>query len=255
MLISMSDGNCALLFNLSFCAEVAYAVPSNPNTFPSIEDLSSFYDEYAQGLFQNFSYSLQLIPCNTTSSAQYSLARNCQDCSNAYKEWLCAVTIPRCDDFSNTTNIWTKPRNVGQPFFQNHSMLPESYLQQPFSPMPSAPGGSVAFEQTYGSTFASNRSRVGRIDDAIKPGPYRELLPCEDLCYSLMQSCPAALGFSCPLPGRGLEASYNPRVSSNLTCSYLGAYYSVNKSARLGFSFIMMQAGLFISMLTVWSTW
>ena len=230
-------------------------MPGNPNTFPSIEGLGSFYDEYAAGLFQNFAYSLQLIPCNTTSSAQYSLARNCQDCSNAYKEWLCAVTIPRCDDFSDSTNIWTKPRNVGQAFFTNQTMLPDSYLQQPFVPMPSAPGGSAAFQQTYSSTFATNRSRVGRIDDTVMPGPYRELLPCEDLCYSLMQSCPAALDFRCPFPGRGLETSYNKRMASGLTCSYLGAYYSANDGPSLAGLSAALAVGLLTTTASLWFAW
>lgn len=51
------------------------------------------------------------------------------------------------------------------------------------------------------------------IDQIIKPGPWKEVLPCEDLCYQLVQSCPAALAFACPT-GKGLECSYgNPRNS------------------------------------------
>lgn len=45
------------------------------------------------------------------------------------------------------------------------------------------------------------------IDQIIKPGPWKEVLPCKDLCYNLVQSCPAALGFACPA-GRWLESSY-----------------------------------------------
>lgn len=46
------------------------------------------------------------------------------------------------------------------------------------------------------------------IDTAIKPGPYKELLPCSDICYNLVRSCPAALQFACPLEGHGLNYSY-----------------------------------------------
>ena len=46
------------------------------------------------------------------------------------------------------------------------------------------------------------------IDNDIKPGPYKEVLPCKDLCYELVRSCPAALGFACPIEGHGLNFSY-----------------------------------------------
>ena len=46
------------------------------------------------------------------------------------------------------------------------------------------------------------------IDADIRPGPYKELLPCEDICYNLTRSCPAALQFACPLEGHGLNYSY-----------------------------------------------
>ena len=60
----------------------------------------------------------------------------------------------------------------------------------------------------------------------VAPGPYKEVLPCEDLCYGIVQSCPAALGFGCPYPGRGLERGYGRREGNKngvLSCSYLGA--------------------------------
>jgi len=53
-----------------------------------------------------------------------------------------------------------------------------------------------------------NSSRNQKIDTEIKPGPYNEVLPCKELCYGLVQSCPAALQFSCPLPRYGLNNSY-----------------------------------------------
>lgn len=229
-----SDGNCALLFNLTFCSEVAYAVPSNPNTFPSIDNLREVYDNYSQTYYQNFDYSLQQIPCNTTSSAQYSLAKNCTDCAAAYKQWLCAVTIPRCEDYSSP-KPWLQPRNMAQPFFDNSSAsLAPSILNAGYVPMTGAPtlDGSPAYIQTYASAMASNSSRnPAVIDQQIMPGPYKEVLPCEDLCYSIVQSCPASFAFSCPYPGRGLEVDYGKRApagSVDITCSYLGAVYVLN---------------------------
>jgi calcium channel MID1 len=210
--------NCALMYNLTFCSEVAYAVPSNPDLFPPLTggypQLAALYDSYAARMYQYFNYSLQQIPCNTTSTAQYSLARTCDDCARAYKQWLCAVTIPRCEDLNNTSN-YLKLRNLGQNFVNGTSVstLPEF--------------GVDGSQHALLSTVATNSSRNPIIDTDVRPGPYKEVLPCEDLCYDLVQSCPAALGFTCPLKNRGLEDSYGVRSNDSgiISCSYLGAAY------------------------------
>lgn len=216
-----SEDNCALMYNLSFCSEVAYAVPTNPDKYPpttGLPDLAALYDSHAAQMYQYFNYSLQQIPCNTTSSSQYSLARNCDDCARAYKQWLCAVTIPRCADYSNTDS-WLMPRNLGQPFV-NGSSISTSQL-----------GGN----QQLLNAVATNSSRNPIIDETIQPGPYKEVLPCKDLCYDLIQSCPASLGFACPLPGAGLESSYGSRSNDSglITCSYLGAAYYLSGADAL----------------------
>ena len=174
------DGNCAVIFNLSFCNQTAYAVPGNPTNFPNFTTLAAFYDNATQAQYQFFQNVLAQTPCETTSSAQYSLARTCSDCAAAYKEWLCSVTIPRCTDFSSNLP-WLQERNMGQPF-PNGTMLPSELV-----------------------TFANqsvflNSSRNPSIDALVAPGPYKEVLPCNDLCHNLMQSCPAAMGIACPRP-------------------------------------------------------
>jgi calcium channel MID1 len=224
-----TDGNCQLLFNLTFCDEVAYAAPANASS--TFESLQSFYENYTQTWYTGFNYTLSQIPCNTTSDAKYSLAKGCDDCAKAYKEWLCAVSIPRCEDFSNAAS-YLQIRNVGQAF-NNGTTLDDTFLNQNYIGMDDAPTvqGSLAFNQTYISSFATNSSRNGQIDAVINPGPYKEVLPCEDLCYSLMQSCPSSMGFGCPYSGRGLERGYGKR-SGDLTCSYLGAVYYLNDGTR-----------------------
>ncbi|KAJ9611519.1 hypothetical protein H2200_004703 [Cladophialophora chaetospira] len=212
-----TENNCALMYNLSFCSEVAYAVPTNPDKFSpesGLPELAALYDSNAAKLYQYFNYSLQQIPCNTTSSAQYSLARTCDDCARAYKQWLCAVTIPRCEDFSSSSPF-LKPRNLGQKFINGSSVS-------------SDPSFSSGQDQALLNAVASNSSRNPLIDSEVRPGPYKEVLPCEDLCYDLVQSCPASLGFACPLSGKGLEDSYGKRVDAAegvLSCSYLGAAF------------------------------
>ncbi|KAJ5541951.1 hypothetical protein N7535_004370 [Penicillium sp. DV-2018c] len=205
-----TDNNCAVLFNLTFCSEVAYAVPSNPKL--SVNQLRTIYDDYAASYYQNFSNSLQQIQCKAPQESMFSLAVDCDDCAKAYKEWLCGVTIPRCADYSNPAH-YLAVRNAGQEFINGSSLPSDSPLRK---------------------SVASNSSRNSIIDDKIKPGPYKEILPCQDICHTLVKSCPSALGFGCP-EGRLLNSSYGYRNSDgNITCSYLGAVYSLSLGVRLG---------------------
>ena len=258
--INCIDSNCQVIYDLSFCSDVAYAVPSNPRIFPNMPELARLYDDAAAAIYQNFTYSLQQIACNTTSTAQYSLVRNCDDCARDYKNWLCAVTIPRCADFSSQDSF-LQPRNLGQPSLSgaapSGSSLSDSsaFLADgdSFQAKPDdddgdddnkdedrskdGEGGNVeGYEDTRSPTrrLYANSSRNPLIDELIQPGPYKEVLPCDDLCYSLVQSCPAALGFKCPLLGRGLERSYGKRSrNGSITCSYLGAAYYLNDASAL----------------------
>jgi calcium channel MID1 len=184
---------------------VAYSVPTNQTA--TREDLISFYDSNAQILYQNFTYSLQQIPCNTTSSAQYSLARNCTDCARDYKSWLCAVTIPRCDDISAVSKPYLMPRNLQQGLINGTSLDLGAV---------GLPANSTT-DQPWMDT-----SRFGPVDDVIKPGPYRELLPCIDVCYELVKSCPASLGFGCPMQEDMIPRSYGTD-DGQLTCNRVGS--------------------------------
>lgn len=204
-----TEDNCAVVYDLPFCSEVAYAVPSNPNM--EMDKVRSIYDDNAAAAYKNFTYSLSQVQCNTSNETRYSLATSCEDCADAYKEWLCAVTIPRCADFSNPARF-LHPRNVGQSFDNNTS--PSTNKTQHTHP-------------------AYNHSRNPLIDIEIKPGPYKEILPCRDICYTLVKKCPAVLGFQCP-KDQWLDWSYGKRGSQdNITCSYLGAAYSLGAGERL----------------------
>jgi calcium channel MID1 len=193
-----------VIFNLSFCDQTAYAVPANPNLFSTISSLASFYDNATSGYYQFFKNALAQIPCNTTASSKYSLARTCDDCAAAYKQWLCAVTIPRCTDFSsNQTGL--QPRSMVNPFPDGTS-LPD-----------------VASYANLSAPFRMSRNPA--IDQYVMPGPYKEILPCDDLCHGIVQSCPSSMGFACPRPGQlGFNTSYGTRSKQGpLMCSYPGA--------------------------------
>ncbi|KAM3584681.1 Centractin [Umbelopsis sp. WA50703] len=160
--ITKSETNCRLVYGLSFCNQVAYSVVTSPNDpGADIWNLTESYDQNAQQIFQPFATALSQFNCETT---QYSLVRNCTDCYNDYKNWICSVLIPRC----------TSP----SPFNQadtNTNGPSEALREVPF-----------------------NQSRNPWIDQTYSPNEWTELLPCIDLCYRVVQSCPPFMQFGCP---------------------------------------------------------
>lgn len=218
---TLEDDNCAVIYNLSFCDQSEYAVPGNSNTFPNTTALGAFYDDAVQAQYSYFENVLAQIPCETTSSAQYSLAKTCDDCALAYKNWLCSVMIPRCTDFSSSLT-WLQERNMGQAF-PNGTMLPADLV-------------SAASQQPF-----LNNSRNAAIDTVVRPGPYKEVLPCDDLCYDIVQSCPSSMGFSCPMFGQpGFNQSYgqrpngSPEQAGQITCNFPGAAYFLTAAGSRG---------------------
>lgn len=158
------DANCRLIYDLEFCDQVAYSVPTGSGTFEAdVRTIATQYDNQALEKFAPFNTSLSQYNCETT---QYSLVRNCTDCYRDYKNWLCAVTIPRCTDSSSSGDLSQGTDNVeAAPALRDISV---------------------------------NASRNPWIDETMAPGEWTELLPCIDLCYYVVQSCPPFLQFYCP---------------------------------------------------------
>lgn len=145
------------------------------------------------------------VACEADSTSKYSLARSCDDCKVAYKNWLCNVAIPRCEDYTSS-NSFAYERNVGHKF-------------------PNGTALSAGEIESLVRTPGHNASRNKFIDEKIGPGPYKEILPCDDLCYEVVQSCPAVLGFQCPQPGMiAFNSSYGRRFAQApvVTCNYPG---------------------------------
>ncbi|KAG5949435.1 hypothetical protein E4U53_005885 [Claviceps sorghi] len=196
--------NCKVVTDLEFCDEIQYAVPGNDGKFNNTE-LAMTYDVQARSIYDNFLKVMQQIPCETDKTSRYSLARTCEDCKRAYKRWLCTVSLPRCEDL-HTSSRFSVIRNVNQAF-PNGTLLPAEDRQR------------------LGRVPAQNASRNSFIDQTIQPGPYYELLPCEDICYQVVQSCPAAIQFQCPQPGMyGFNVTYGVRSEDNsvVSCNYPG---------------------------------
>ncbi|KAG5655802.1 hypothetical protein KAF25_008921 [Fusarium avenaceum] len=198
-----SSTNCKMVTNLDFCNETQYAVPGNDKKFNNTA-LAKHYDDYARKMYANFEKVIAQIPCEAPPESRYSLARTCDQCREAYKRWLCTVSIPRCEDVMGGGRH-SVVRNAFQAF-PNGTTLPDDFRKGLRS-------------------SANNSSRNAWIDQTVEPGPYKELLPCEDICYDVVQSCPAAIGFTCPQPGfPSFGVSYGQRdpETSGITCNYPG---------------------------------
>ncbi|KHN95385.1 uncharacterized protein MAM_06662 [Metarhizium album ARSEF 1941] len=218
--------NCKVVTDLEFCDEIQYAVPGNDGKYNNTE-LAKAYDDYARAMYDNFLKVMMQIQCETDRTSRYSLARTCDDCRNAYKRWLCTVSIPRCEDFQGDSRF-SVIRNVAQPF-PNGSMLP------------------VDLRTSLAQVPSQNASRNAFIDTNIQPGPYREILPCEDICYQVVQSCPAKIGFKCPREGMyAFNVSYGKRDNDNSTvsCNYPGEARTPVNGARRAIPHLMLLAGV-----------
>ena len=204
-----------MVTDLEFCTDVQYAAPGNDDKFNNTA-LAQAYDDYAKMMYANFEKVLMQIPCDAPPDSRYSLAKNCDDCRKAYKQWLCTVSIPRCEDIlsNNTAGI---ARNVGLPF-PNGTKLGDDQQNE------------------FGLKPYNNMSRNAFINDVIQPGPYKEILPCEDVCYQVVQSCPAAMGFGCPRPHMpSFNVSYGRRDddSDSVTCNFPGESRTKTSAASL----------------------
>lgn len=213
-------------------------MPSSPQFKLNDTGLRLLYDKQAETLYQNFSNSLDQIACDTASTAQYSLARTCNDCRRDYKSWLCSVLIPRCEDWT-ATDPWLQERNINTPFADGT--------------FPHGNNQTKEFNTTIRERFAYNRSRNPMIDQSIKPGPYKELLPCDDLCFDLVRSCPAKLGFACPnSPAK--ELSYGTRNPDSLKCNFPGAVVDLSPF-KAGARALMVELGLLVLLVTFAIVW
>ncbi|CAK9441654.1 uncharacterized protein LODBEIA_P55220 [Lodderomyces beijingensis] len=96
---TMSNSACELIYDLDFCNRVAYSVPAlgDASMADNKDATKRIYDDHVKSLYVNFSKALQQIPCDTNPEAIFSNLKSCDDCAESYKDWLCAVSIPRCN--------------------------------------------------------------------------------------------------------------------------------------------------------------
>jgi calcium channel MID1 len=181
------DTTCQIIYNLEFCNEIAYSVPSNSTLYNPVA-LGRYYDDRARGYYQNFSKTMQLVACNVSDDARYSLVSTCSDCKSAYKDWICAVTLPRCADTTDTAPFLT----------------------------------------------LRNESRSPQLDQDLRPGPYKEILPCGDLPKNVARTCPAVIQIWLPRPQSVFDAAYGQRSgNATISCNAPGVDFWIADASSL----------------------
>jgi calcium channel MID1 len=159
--------SCQLVHALPYCPRTAYAVPlpELPDSAPAY-NASNLPDTLATPLLDylsNFTASLLTVACGRD---HYSPLQTCADCQEAYRHWLCAVSLPRCGEFPSSAQ---QPQ---QPPPQQQVLLP-ALLPQPSG----TPPRNAALGNSTG---------------------YTALLPCIETCNAADRACPIFLGFRCP---------------------------------------------------------
>jgi len=171
---------CTLVHSLPYCPFVSYAAPipppsqsSTPQSGTSLtqqtytaDDLPGEYTAMLLSSLGNFSITLSSFACGRDV---YSPLKTCEDCFDAYRDWACAISFPRCGNADLSAlppSPWPSPALMARVNGSRNNIFPP--LQQ----------------------------------------SYMELLPCIETCTTVDRSCPYFLQFGCPLPGVTAEFSY-----------------------------------------------
>lgn len=121
-------GICEFIYDLDFCSNVAYSVPRS-NLTDNNRDLKVLYDAYAAAIYANFSLLMQQVSCDVGLDSRYSPIVTCEDCEEAYKNWLCSVTIPRCTTNSSSYFIKREAGEMRTEELQNLIQPQRSYYE------------------------------------------------------------------------------------------------------------------------------
>ena len=174
---SLDQFACSLVHSLPFCPSTAYSVPlpaPNGRTTYDAASLPSTVSQPILSSLQNFARSLLTFACGRDV---FSPLQTCEGCMEAYRSWVCAVSLPRCGEAPASA---LRPRD--QTVFQLDS--PPAMLMHPPNDPPRI-------------------SSLAPLDRA-----YAEILPCLETCQAVDRACPATLQWACPLATVNANASY-----------------------------------------------
>lgn len=164
--------NCTLVDGLSYCPGVSWAAPlpapPDSSTIYNSSNLPSQITNPLQQYIANFTTALTTIACGRDI---YSPFQTCADCQREYRQWLCAVSFPRC----------------GEPRVDESSL-----------------GRSPSLTTALASPTTQPRNpNFPQVD-----GGFVELLPCLETCQAADRACPYFVGFQCPLKAFNADSSY-----------------------------------------------
>ncbi|KZT30269.1 hypothetical protein NEOLEDRAFT_1054732 [Neolentinus lepideus HHB14362 ss-1] len=173
--------SCPLVHSVPYCPAVSYAVPlpHPPVNFAAHDARTlpeSLTDPLLSGL-TNFTTMLTTFACGRDI---YSPLQTCADCQREYRNWLCAISFPRCSEegLPSTTTSSIAAQQTG-------AQVPVSAL------VPVTP---------------TNVPRNLNLPNITSN--YSMLLPCLETCTAVDRACPYFLGFKCPLPQFNANVSY-----------------------------------------------
>lgn len=181
---------CRLIpFNsIPLCPSLSYSIPSPPEL--STPDLISFYNTIVNQSHTAFNRTLSTFPCGEESRkfgmGLFSQISTCDDCWDAYRDWSCSVSIPRCSTSS--------PTNTSFP------ILPSSYKTILPRSNPNISRTPLLSQNNLQTTFS--------VPDLTSPFPYNEVPPCLSLCQLVQARCPPFLSWTCPVDGGTGTAGY-----------------------------------------------
>ena len=151
---------------------MGYAAPignSDPASGLTAADMPS---DWAENLLSNMANLTVMLTTHACGRDLYSPLVTCADCAAAYRNWLCAISLPRCAEYTTTTSSLTAAATI-------------------------TPALSV-----LNASSPRNQSLPAFTDS------YTVVQPCIEVCNAADRACPPFLGFRCPLPQYTASQSY-----------------------------------------------
>lgn len=186
---------CRLVYDVPFCPQVAYSIPIGADV--DTYDALSVINGTVSPNYANFSKTISTFPCDDEYFGTYSSVRGCADCTRAYQDWLCAVTMPRCTD-AISPNASAANMDVttltGRQTALNVDLKPYVVNRNMTTSRQSYFGDELQVTETYG-----------------------EVLPCLYTCLFVQRNCPAPLvQWTCPKWDMTAQADYGTFADSGV---------------------------------------
>lgn len=134
----------------------------------------------------------------------YSSVSSCDDCKDRYLDWLCSVTLPRCDDAPTSLSTSTSSSTLEETNSTEFD-IPSSYQQIILRTNPPTSRTPLFSSSLLSTTFPSNSTQNS---DLTSPFPYSEIPPCLSLCTLVYAQCPNLIQWGCPTLGGTGTSSY-----------------------------------------------